>query len=307
VQLDPLSEDMQRRLIGLYLRTGAPGQPLRQYQQFEMKLKHELGLTPSAETQALLSAAPQLQRTVTAREKTLRRLSVRTTEALPFVGRDTVLKKLLAMSQAAKARQGVTVLLQGENGIGKSRLLNELVAVLAAGSSSWIILQGFCSPFDDLLSYGPFLEAFQEADLGDLTHLLSESTLVDPDDQGRFLCRVLQALRTLTHAAPLLLTIDDLQWANSATLRLFGFLATRLWNLPVMLVGTVQRAEALPALQRLFIYGRHRGDVHLLSLSPFTAEDVTRLIHSLGISPDSATTFAEWLGEYPEDKMKIPL
>jgi len=159
------------------------------------------------------------------------------------------------------------------------------------------MLQGFCSPFDDLLSYGPFLEAFREADLGDLTDLLSESTLVDPDEQGRFLCRVLQALRTLTHAAPLLLTIDDLQWANSATLRLFGFLATRLYNLPVMLVGTVQRAEALPALQRLVIYGRHRGDVHLVSLSPFTAEDVTRLIHGLGISPASAATFAEWLYE----------
>ncbi len=297
VQLDPLSEDMQQRLIGLYQRTGVPGQALRQYQQFELELKRELGLTPSAETQALLSAALQLRRTATARQTTLRRLSVRTPEALPFVGRDTVLTKLLAMSQAAKARQGVTVVLQGENGIGKSRLLNELVEAVAAGSSAWILLQGFCSPFDDLPSYGPFLEAFQQADLGDLTDLLSEETLVDPDEQGRFLCRVLQALRTLTYAAPLLLTIDDLQWANSATLRLFGFLATRLDNLPVMLVGTVQRAEALPALQRLVIYGRHRGDVHLVSLSPLTAEDVTRLIQSLGISPASATTFAEWVYE----------
>ncbi len=146
-------------------------------------------------------------------------------------------------------------------------------------------------------SYGPFLEAFQQADLGDVSDLLSESTLLDPEEQGRFLCRVLQALRTLTHAAPLLLTIDDLQWANSATLRLFGFLATRLDNLPVMLIGTVQRAEALPALQRLVIYGRHRGDVHLVSLSPLTAEDVTRLIQSLGISPASATTFAQWVYE----------
>ncbi len=146
-------------------------------------------------------------------------------------------------------------------------------------------------------SYGPFLEAFQQADLGDVSDLLSESTLLDPEEQGRFLCRVLQALRTLTHAAPLLLTIDDLQWANSATLHLFGFLATRLDNLPVMLVGTVQRAEALPALQRLIIYGRHRDDVHLVSLSPLTVEDVTRLIQSLGISPASATTFAEWVYE----------
>ncbi len=47
VQLDPLSEEAERRLIGLYVRSGAVGRALRQYQQFEGELLQELGLTPS--------------------------------------------------------------------------------------------------------------------------------------------------------------------------------------------------------------------------------------------------------------------
>ncbi len=53
IQLDSLTEDSQQRLIRLYMYTGAVGQALRQYQQFETELRQELGLTPSSETQAL--------------------------------------------------------------------------------------------------------------------------------------------------------------------------------------------------------------------------------------------------------------
>ena len=299
VQLDALSEEAQRRLIELYVHTGAIGQALRQYRQFETELAQELGLTPSSETQALLANILETRGSATSPIKTMIPLSAstRTPQALPFVGRDDVLKKLLTISQDAMAGQGVTILLQGEDGIGKSRLLDELASTLPASSPSWIILQGSCSPFDDLRSYGPFLEAFQSAGPGDLTDLLTEPYNMDPDEQGRFLWRVLQALRLLARSAPVLLTIDDLQWANSSTLHLFGFLAMRLRNLPIILVGTVQRAEAIPALQRLITLGRRHGDVHLVSLPPLTLEGVKDLISSLGIHTTSASTLAEWLYE----------
>ncbi len=321
VQLDALSEEAQRRLIELYVHTGAIGQALRQYRQFETELAQELSLTPSSETRALLANILETRGSATSPIKTRdlksttprlryaslvaseRRIplsasaSTRTPQALPFVGRDDVLKKLLNISQDAIAGQGVTILLQGEDGIGKSRLLDELASTLPASSPSWIILQGSCSPFDDLRSYGPFLEAFQSAGPGDLTDLLTEPYNMDPDEQGRFLWRVLQALRLLARSAPVLLTIDDLQWANSSTLHLFSFLAMRLRTLPIMLVGTVQRAEAIPALQRLITLGRRRGDVHLVSLPPLTIEGVKDLISSLGIHRTSASTLAEWLYE----------
>ena len=291
-QLDPLSEEAQQRLIGLYIRTGAIGRALRQYHQFEAELRQALGLTPSNETQALFSTA------LGARRKTTPRATKKTT--LPFVGRGNVLKKLLAISQEASMGQGVTVLVEGEDGIGKSRLLDELINTLSA--SPRIILQGSCSPFDDLLSYGPFIEAFQQADVGDLTDLLSQSHNIDPGEQRQFSWRILQALRILTRTTPLLLTIDDLQWANSATLHLFGFLATRLHNLPVMLVGTVQRAEAISDLQQLVALGRRRGNVHLFSLPPLTPEAIKTLTLALGIysAPgDWATnTLVSWLYEH---------
>ncbi len=297
VQLDPLSEDMQRQLIGLYLRTGAIGQALRHYRQFETELQQELGLPPSEETQALLSAALAQRHDPVLQAQTQTRSLPHMLETLPFVGRENLLKKLLSLSQAPTAGQGLTVLVQGGNGIGKSRLLYEMVSMLSSAKPPWIILQGSCSPFDDLLSYGPFLEAFQNTDLGDLTDLLSGSHTVDADEQGRFLWRFLQALRTLTRRAPLLLTIEDLQWANSSTLHLFNFLAMRLSKLPVMLIGTVQRAETLPSLQRLVTVGRRHGDVHLISLSPFTQEAVITLTESLGIFSASTNTLAIWLYE----------
>lgn len=102
VQFDPLSEEMQQRLIGLYIRTGAIGQALRHYRQFETELKQELGLTPSSKTQALISAALRSRRTTTQQEKTQGGLSVHTRAGVPFVGRENLLRQLLSMSRAAK-------------------------------------------------------------------------------------------------------------------------------------------------------------------------------------------------------------
>lgn len=302
VQLEPLAEEMQQRLIRLYLRTGALGQALRQYQQFESELRHELGLGPAPETQALLSAALATRQSSSIQPRRESQSSMsprRTAQALPFVGRDEVFKQLLAISREARAGRGCAVLIQGEDGVGRSRLLHELAAHLLAGQPPWMILQGSCSPFDDLLSYGPFLEAFQNAAPGDLTELFSQARGVDAGEQQRFLWSILQALQMVSRGAPLLMTIDDLQWANSPPLHLFDFLAMRLHNLPVLLVGTVPRAEAMPALQRLVTLGRRHGDVHLLSLPPLTVEHVRALTSRLGIDAVSdtwaATTFSEWL------------
>lgn len=158
-------------------------------------------------------------------------------------------------------------------------------------------MRGGCSPFDDLLSYGPFLEALQSVAGDDLPNLFAESSQSAPDARGRFFWSVLQTLRALAANAPVLLAIDDLQWANSLTLNLSSFLAMRLHHLPVMLVGTVERAAAIPALQRLVTLGRRRGELHLLSLTPLSLEAVTALLEAASINPGPVITLAEWLHE----------
>jgi DNA-binding SARP family transcriptional activator len=297
VQAEPLAEAVHRRLIACYLRVQAIGPAVRQYRQLETELRQEVGLAPSAETQALIREALTPRPRTPAPPKHPTRLSGSRAPGLPLVGRDALLKTLTTLGQDAASGQGMAVLIQGEAGSGKSRLLDEMVARLSAQEPRWLILQGLCSPFDDLLSYGPFLEAFQNANVGDLTDLLTDADQPGSDSQERFFWRLVQALRVLARDGPLLLAIDDLHWANSSTLHLFSLLATRLRGLPVLLVGTVQHVEAIPALQRLVLSRGRQGDVQLVSLSPLPLEAVTALLQAAGISDTSVTTFAEWLHE----------
>jgi len=297
-QTDPLAEEAQQQLLGLYIKTGAISQALRQYHQFETELRETLSLAPAPETRALFQEALRLhQAPAPARRPSAPGVGNRTQPTLPFVGRDSLLDRLLAISRPVKAGQGSTVLVQGDGGIGKTRLLNEFLARLSDEAPPWLLLQGACSPFDDLISYGPFLEAFQDSAFGDFTDLLLAPNPDAPAARDQFAYRILQTLRRLSQNAPVVLAIDDLQWANSSTLNLFGLLATRLHHLPLMLIGTVQRPEAIPALQRLITLERRRGQLQLLALPPLTEAAVIDLLEGLSISPASIPTLANWLQE----------
>jgi DNA-binding SARP family transcriptional activator len=293
---DPLDEPAQQQLIRLYLHTGAAGQALRQYQRFARELQADLALEPSSETRALYQAALRQQQPAPQAESQAG-WSARTAHRLPFVGRAALLGQLLALAGEAQAGRGLSVLAQGEGGIGKSRLLDELAAQLAGQASPWLVLSGACSPFDDLLSFGPFLEALAAPGDRDLDGLLRESGQATPDARGRFFWRVLEIVRDLARSAPVLLALEDLQWANSSTLNLFGFLALRLRSLPVLMVGTVQNAEAIPALRRLLTLGRRRGDVHLLPLAPLSLEAVSSLVAGSDAGNVAVTALGEWLHE----------
>ena len=62
IEIDPLAETAQQRLMRAYLRQGEAGQALRQYHHFETQLRQELDLSPAAETRALLDGALRQQR-----------------------------------------------------------------------------------------------------------------------------------------------------------------------------------------------------------------------------------------------------
>jgi DNA-binding SARP family transcriptional activator len=293
IQLDPLSESAQQRLMNLYLRQGEVSLALRQYRQFESLLNRELGIAPSFDIKALYEDILRRQQNIA--DNVSAGDPARPSNILPFVGRDDLIHELSNISAEVKSGQGATVLIQGEGGIGKSRLINEFASHLVSDSPPWMILRGACSPFDELLSHGPFLEALQSGGADELDDLLAESNASLPDARGHFFWRVLQTIRSMSQSAPLLLFIEDLQWANSSTLNLFGFLSMRLQHLPVMLVGTVQHAEAIPALQRLITLGRRRGELRLLSLTPLTHKAILDLLRDSDVNAGVVETLAEWL------------
>jgi DNA-binding SARP family transcriptional activator len=303
VQVDTLNEAAQQRLMRLRIRSGATTKAIRQYQAFEAELKRELGINPSSETRDLLQRAvrarsrdeapsatePRQPEPQSRPQRTSRQRST------PFVGRDAALDELLAICQEARAGRGAAIILHGERGIGKTRLVSELSARLAEQSPAWTVLGGSCSPFDDLLAYGPFYDAFQSAPTGDLSELLAsdrEDARAEPHEIMR---RVLRSLRLLTHSGPVVVAIDDLHWANSSTIRMFGYLATHLRSVPAVLLGTAERLDATPALGNLLTVIRPHGEAHTALISPLASEDVLNYLAAMGVSHDTAGSLAEWL------------
>jgi DNA-binding SARP family transcriptional activator/predicted ATPase len=296
VQLDPLDETTQRRLISFYLQEGSLAKAWRQFETLEKELREVLGVSPEPETAGLIQDALRRQGFGT---KPLPRAEA--VERLPLAGRDLALGHLRDLANEVAHGHGAAVLIQGDDGIGKTRLITELTDELAQ-LAPWRILRGECSPFDDLLAFGPFFEAFQfeatqRAIPGDLTELFVDSSKQPSDLPSGLFLRVLKTIRFLARGGPLVLALEDLQWASGATLRLFGFLATRLHEMPVLLIGSAHRAEAIPALLRLLVLGRRRGEVQLVTLDPLTSEDICDILRASHITSPSLQSLAAWLHE----------
>ncbi|MGV9271069.1 ATP-binding protein [Kitasatospora sp. NPDC003701] len=181
------------------------------------------------------------------------------TRGCAFAGREHELRALLGA--ASEARPAV-VLVEGEAGIGKSRLVAEASTALRAQGLR--VLAGGCHPLREPLAYGPVIDALRRigpwlppveelgASAGALAPLLPDlaAALPEPPPEvsasgaGRF--RVVSGVRTLLEAvAPAVLVVEDVHWADEATRELLLLLARDMPR-DVALVLTY-RAEDLPA------------------------------------------------------------
>ncbi|MDX6307708.1 MAG: hypothetical protein QOI06_754 [Nocardioidaceae bacterium] len=172
----------------------------------------------------------------------------------PLVGRtDTV--RILADAVGLGGDPGGKVLLGGDAGVGKSRLLAELSEL--ATSAGWRVLVGHCLDFgDSALPYLPFTEAFGRlaSDAPEAARSLVERSAVlerllpnhrtmagpdghaEPTDRASMFDAVQQALAELATSSPLLLVVEDVHWADQSTRELLTFLLTRPIIRPFALV-----------------------------------------------------------------------
>lgn len=147
--VDPLSEEAHRYLIRLYASTGRRGRALRQYQLLEQNLREELGVEPSAASQALVrevlvGADPAAEESDDDPVGPI----------LPLVGREQeldVLRAELARVQRGEAR---CTLIHGKPGHGKTRLVKSFLHAATRRSETWILL-GRCD-HELPTAYDPF-------------------------------------------------------------------------------------------------------------------------------------------------------
>ena len=193
------------------------------------------------------------------RSETIIASMARTVSSPVFVGRRRELDTIAAAVHAAADGQGTFLLIAGEAGVGKSRLIEEAVAAARAGGASASI--GRCVelgvsgvPFApiraalrELLAASTVLGHEEDAAVALRDVLPGQASAastgerigVGPDtSQARVFEACLDALSHLGTAGPVLMVVEDIHWADPSTLDLLGYLAHGLWQVPIVLAAS---------------------------------------------------------------------
>ena len=330
---EPLNETVYQRLMQLYLALGNRDAALRTYEACRNMLAGELHAKPAPETEALrermnmaagISSPSPVSRSTTQASARAYPSSQRVEG--PLVGRANEHTRLVEAYYSAKQGRAQAVLLKGEAGIGKTRLASEFLRWAAAQGAD--VLAGRAFETGGRLSYQPLVEGLRsrlerenapddllsDTWLAELSRLLPELRDRYPDlpvpegDEATARNRLFEAVARLGQAlaerAPVVLFIDDVQWADLGSLDLLHYLG-RSWTergTPVMLLMSI-RDEALinPGMLTQSLDGlQHDLAVITLPLGALQLEDTLLLVQALGKSEVSADMqeaprFAHWL------------
>ena len=324
LRLDPLVEASHRQLMDLFARCGRRNDAVKQYRECVRILEEELGVSPLEETTQLYQQilSEKLISTKSAETHPIPSVSIQVHPARsstsPLVGREQELS-LLAQVLGGTQTDAMFIAIEGEAGVGKTRLAEEFLSL--AQQDGRVVAHARCYEGQAGLAYTPFMEGLSPliagvdgatrlatlppVILGEAIHLFSELPIhlkepippmvdVGPGAQARFF----EGLRQLTGCLlggtkPGVFFLDDLQWADSATLDLLAFLGRRPSSTGCIILCT-WRSEAGPTIERLtqLVTELQRAGLAIhLTLSRMNLDEIGRLGVSRG------TQMPAWLVE----------
>jgi DNA-binding SARP family transcriptional activator len=314
LSFDPLNEEGYRRLMRLRFSLGDRAGALRAYANGRAVLADQLQIEPEPETVAL---AERIRHTAPVRTQQFRSLLPSHASPgqppanvldSPFLGRTAEFGTLIECYQRVHAGRPQLVLIQGETGIGKTRLASEFVRWAQAQGAD--VLEGRALQTGRQLPYQPLIDVLRrqldlehapddllsDVWLAELSRLLPELRDRYPDlpvpatDEALGHNRLFEATARLVQIwavrRPLVLLLDDIQWADTATLDLLLYLARSLaeQSTPVLLLLNLRTgAESCTGAQSTWLMALKRTPIPLtaLELAAFTQEETQRFVQAL--------------------------
>jgi DNA-binding SARP family transcriptional activator/lipoprotein NlpI len=321
---DSLHEPAHRQLIQLYARSGQRSLALRQYRECVRILDQELGVPPLEETTRLYqmvmenkitSVADPIHSVFSPSSEPAERDRASSDTLLPLVGRDAELQQMVECYRQAvrQGKAGSLIVIEGEAGIGKTRLADAFLAKMSATGVRTLLVRCYESEIN--LAYAPLIRVLRAALMQDdnlervpdhwfseIVRLLPELLRVRPNLSPALTTETAGAQNRLFEALsqvffilldgnkPGVLAFEDMQWADQASLDLLAYLTRRL-NEYHHLVLLTWRTEDVPRAHRLqamlLEHSRIGGETTVLRLPRLEITSVQDLIDALHLTNGS--------------------
>lgn len=220
-----------------------------------------------------------------------------------LVGRDVVLGALDSLLRQAVSGKGHVMLIAGEAGVGKTRLISELQS--RAKSQQLTIMHGNCFEQDRSLPYAPAIDMLRNylasqpkdtiaalrktapavlkllPEFSDQVAKGIEPALSPENEKQRFFSGIVQFLADLSGRQPLLLVIEDLHWSDDASFELLLQLSRRLQSNPILILMTFRSNEVSTELAR-FLAGLNRERLSTeIQLGPLSRTDLSKAAETI--------------------------
>lgn len=309
---DPLDEDAMRRLLVVLGQLNRRTEALRRYQNFAQRLKDELDASPAAETTevvaelraeresvkgTVLSAEPEISRPL----PVIPRYSLSTTDRM--VGREAPLGRILWTLPPMHTVAPRLIIVRAAAGMGKTRLLAEVAK--RARSAGLLTLAGSAFEHEGVVRYGPIRDALAdyvenqpeplvrtqlEGLIGEISRILPEIPLrfelapgyhnSSEDQRLSLFLAVTKTLERIAGATPLVLLLDNLQWADQSTLQLLHFVVRQTQHNRMLIVGAYREDQSTNAhaIGRLAVDTQLAGWASILELEALAPPDFHTLV-----------------------------